>query len=171
MLLGKSARLRPFEWSDAEKYRTWVNDSEIINLVDRVRPVTAVEHRRWYERISEDSQIAIFAVDAMPDEKFVGCIWLYGIDPRHRHAELRILIGNREYWGSGVGTEAIRILIDFAFNKLNLHKVYAYVLASNQRALKTFRKVGFIREGVLKQERYVNGKFVDVVRFGCVRKV
>lgn len=171
MFTGKRASLRPFEWEDAEKYRQWVNDAAVISLVDRVLPVTAEEHRRWYESIISHRQAAIFAVEAIPEKQFVGCVWLYDIDCRHRHAELRILVGDKQYWGKGIGQDAISILVQFAFKNLNLHKVYAYVLTTNERALKTFRKVGFIREGVLKQERYVNGKFVDVVRFGCVRKV
>jgi RimJ/RimL family protein N-acetyltransferase len=170
MFRGKIACLRPFEWEDAEAYRRWVNDSDIIPLVDRVRPVTAGEQRVWYESISRDPRVVIFAVDAIAEHRFVGCVWLYAIDARHRHAELRVLIGDKDYWGSGVGTEAIAMLVHFAFAKLNLNKLYAYVLAANARALKTFERIGFVREGLLKKDRYVNGKFVDVVRFGLLRR-
>jgi RimJ/RimL family protein N-acetyltransferase len=132
--------------------------------------VTVGEHRRWYETITTDSQSVIFAVDTIPDRQFVGCVWLHGIDPRHRYGELRVLIGNREYWGSGIGTEAIGMMVRFAFEKINLHKIYAYILAPNTRALRSFQKLGFVREGLLKQERYVDGQFVDVVRLGLVKK-
>jgi RimJ/RimL family protein N-acetyltransferase len=166
---GRYIRLRPFEWEDAEKYRAWVNDSQIVSLVDRVRPVTAEEHRRWYDTIVSDPHCVIFAIEVRPKKRFVGCVWLYGIDHRHRHAEVRIVIGDKQYWGRGIGREAISGIVQFAFGKLDLHKVYAYVLATNPRAAETFKTAGFVREGLLRGERYVDGEFVDVLRFGLVR--
>jgi RimJ/RimL family protein N-acetyltransferase len=170
MYNGRHVWLRPFEWEDAEKYRQWVNNSAIVSLVDRVLPVTAEEHRRWYEAITQDPRNVIFALEAVPGKRFVGCIWLYGIDYRHHHAEVRILIGDARHWGKGIGREAISLLTQFAFDRLNLHKLYAYVLATNKRALDTFEKSGFAREGLLRKERYVDGRFVDVVRFGLLRE-
>lgn len=170
MFKAKRVCLRPFEREDAEKYRRWVNDPEIVSLVDRVRPVTAEEHHRWYQTIISDPHCVIFAVEVLSDKRFVGCIWLYSIDDRHRHAELRILIGDKRHWGKGIGREAISLLTEFAFQKLSLHKLYAYVLATNKGALATFEKSGFAREGLLRQERYLDGKFVDVVRFGLLRR-
>jgi ribosomal-protein-alanine N-acetyltransferase len=167
---GKIIRLRPLEWADAEIYRKWVNDPEIMSLVDRVLPVTAEDHRRWYEALSRDSHTVIFAVDSLVEKNFIGCVWLYSIDYRHRHAEVRIVIGDKRSWGKGGGREALRLLSKFAFEKLNLHKVYAFVLSTNQRALDAFEKIGFSREGLLKQERFVDGDFVDVIRFGLVNK-
>ena len=170
MLNGKRVRLRPFEWEDAEKYRLCVNDPVVMSLVDRALPVTLEEHRRWYESIIANPRSVIFAVETVDSKRFVGCVWLYDIDDRHRHGEVRILIGDKRYWGKGMGTEAISLLSQFAFEKLNLHKIYAYVLASNPRASEAFEKVGFTREGLLKKDRYVNGVFVDVVRLGLLRK-
>jgi len=167
---GKQVCLRPFEWEDAEKYRHWVNDPEILSLVDRVLPVTAAEHRPWYEAIVSDPRTAIFSVDLLAEELFVGCVWLSEIDYRHRHAELRILIGDKRYWGKGIGEETISVLVRFAFEHLNLHKVYAYVLSSNRRAVKAFDKAGFAEEGLFKEDRYINGQYTDVVRLGIVRK-
>lgn len=170
MFGGKRVRLRPFEWEDAEKYRHWVNDPEIISLIDRVRPVTAEEHRRWYQTIVSDPHCVIFAIEVLPTKQFVGCVWLHGIDDRHRYAEVRIIIGEKRYWGKGMGKEAISAIVEFAFKKLDLHKLYAYVLGPNARASEAFKGAGFVREGLLKGERYIDGVFVDVLRFGLVRK-
>ena len=170
MYAGKRVRLRPFEWEDAGKYREWINDSEIVSLVDRVRPVTGEEHRRWYETIVSDPHSVIFAIEVLPNKQFVGCVWLHGIDDRHRHAELRIVIGDKRYWGKRIGKEGIAGIVQFAFKKLGLHKLYAYVLATNARASEAFKRAGFVREGVFRSERYIDGAFVDVLRFGLVRK-
>ena len=170
MLTGKRVSLRPFEREDAERYREWVNDAAVMSLVDRVLPVTAEEHHRWYENIIANRRAVIFAVEALPAKQFIGCIWLHDIDYRHRHAELRIVVGDKQYWGKGIGQEAIFLLVQFAFQQFNLHKLYAYVLANNARALGAFDNVGFVREGNLKEERYIDGAYVDVIRLGLVNK-
>ena len=166
----KVIRLRPLEWVDAEKYREWVNDPEIMSLVDRVLPVTTEDHRRWYEALSKDPHTVIFGVESLVEKNFIGCVWLHSIDYRHRHAEVRIVIGDKRSWGKGGGRQALQLLANFAFEKLNLHKVYAFVLSTNQRALDAFEKIGFSREGLLQQERFVDGAFVDVIRLGLVNK-
>ena len=169
MYKGKQVRLFPFERQYAEKYRRWVNDEELLLLVDRVLPVTEEDHLHWYEAVVTDPRIVIFAIETLSKREFLGCTWLYGIDYRHRHAEVRILIGNKGYWGKGLGDDALSVLSRFAFEKLNLHKLFAYVLANNSRALRAFENVGYKREGILRQERYVNGSYVDLIRVGLLR--
>jgi diamine N-acetyltransferase len=170
MYRGKQVCLRPLEREDAEKYRQWVNNPEILSLVDRVLPVTAEEHNRWYEAIIDEPTTVIFALDTLPEGQFIGCVWLHEIDYRHRHGEVRIVIGDKQYWGKGIGQEALSVLIQFAFKQLNLHKLYAYVLTANTRALKAFETAGFVREGTLKEDRFIDGSYVDVVRLGLIEK-
>jgi diamine N-acetyltransferase len=83
---------------------------------------------------------------------------------------VRILIGNKSLLGKGYGTEALLLISDFAFYHLNLHKIYAFVLASNKRARKSFEKAGFSLEGTLKGDRFVNDKYEDVYYLGKSRK-
>jgi len=158
------------ELDDIEKYRQWINDPELLPLVDRVLPVSAMEHRAWYEALINDPCCVIFAIETVVGRRFIGCIWLFGINYRHGSAEVRIIIGDQKYRGRHLGKEVISLLAEFAFNQLNLHKLYAYVLADNARALHSFEQAGFSREGILKKERYVAGAYVDVVRLGTVRR-
>lgn len=164
-------RLRPFEWEDAEVFRHWVNDPEIMSLVDRVLPVTSQGHRWWYEALIKDPHTVIFAIEDLAAKNFIGCVWLHQIDYRHRLAEIRIVIGDKRSWGKGSGKEALKLLSNFAFEKLNLHKVFAFVLSTNQRAVNAFEQIGFSREALLKEEKYVDGVFVDMIRLGLFRKV
>lgn len=166
MYEGKLVRLRPLEWTDAQQYREWVNDASFGSLVDRVRPVTLEEHRRWYDALIASDSVALFAVDELDSGEFLGCVWLYGVDPRHRRAELRILLGRSH--GRGRGTDAIETLVRVARERFNLHKVFAEVLESNERACRSFEKAGFQREGLLREDRFVNGRYQDVVRYGIV---
>lgn len=165
MYKGKRVLLCPFEWQDASLYRNWILDPEIMSLVDRVLPVTELEHRKWYEDLLDDPRCVIFAVKDVTDERFLGAVWLFDIHFRHRLAEVRIVIGEKKAWGKGAGTEALLLISQFAFKQLNLHKLYAFVLAHNKRAKKAFAQAGFTQEALFKQERYLNGHYMDVVRF------
>ncbi|MBI3271861.1 MAG: GNAT family N-acetyltransferase [Planctomycetes bacterium] len=168
-LHGDRLLLRGFEREDAELYRAWVNEPEIMDLVDRALPVTRLEHDRWYEALVTGRSNVVFALEALDRPRFVGVVWLADLEPRHRRAELRIVIGDRACWGKGYGREAIALLLRHAFEALNLHKVYAYVLATNPRAAKAFLAAGFAEEAVLKEDRFVRGRYVDVLRLAALR--
>jgi RimJ/RimL family protein N-acetyltransferase len=165
---GDLVTLRPFELTDAEVYRTFVNDPEIGRLLDRARPVTRFEHERWYEQLVTSDTSVVFAIEDAT-LGFIGLVWLYAIHWRHRRAEVRILIGDRRVWGGGRGTDALRVLTRVAFGPLNLEKLWADVLATNPRAAAAFERAGFVREGRLRGDRVVDGRRVDVLRLGLLR--
>lgn len=168
MYEGRLVRLRPLEWEDAEQYRRWINDAEMAALVDRARPVTYEEHRRWYEKLAGSESTILFAVEDRANRRFLGCGWLHGIDWRHRRAELRIVLGVRGKRARGRGTDAIRTLARVGFERLNLAKIYAEVLETNPRACRAFEAAGFRREGLLRKDRWVSGQYQNVVRFGLL---
>ena len=82
---------------------------------------------------------------------------------------MQIRLGEAEERGHGYGTEAVRLLLDFAFKDLNLHRVYLRVFVTNEAALRVYEKVGFVREGVLREAAYIDGKYVDVAVLGILR--
>lgn len=166
MYSGKIITLRPFEPTDLDIYRQWVNDPALMPLLDRILPVTQSDHQRWYEAMMADSQTVIFAVEYA--HHFVGCVWLYAIHARHLTAEVRILLGHTPV--KGMGTDALVTLARFAFDQMNLHKLYAYVLGHNPRAARAFEKAGFSQEGIFKAERFINGVYIDVLRLGLLRE-
>jgi RimJ/RimL family protein N-acetyltransferase len=167
MVEGDLVVLRPFDRPHLDQTRRWVNDPEIARLLDRVRPVSDQEHERWFDTLRRDH--ILFAVHARSDGRHVGNVWLWDLDSRHRKAEVRVLIGESGLAGKGFGSEAIRLLCVYAFERLNLHKVYAYVLGINPRALRAFEKAGFSVEGVLKEDRWAGHAFCDVYVLGRLR--
>lgn len=169
MITGQSLVLRPFERRHLERTRSWTNDPDLMRLLGRVRPVSELEHEQWFEHLGGQDDRVYFAIETNVPEKHVGDVWLWDIDRRHRKAELRIVIGDPAHLGQGAGTEAISLLCSYAFNNLNLHKVYAYVLAFNPRALRAFEKAGFVVEGTLREDRWVNESFTDVYLLGKLR--
>ena len=166
---GSLVTLRTFEVDDAERYREWVNDAEVASLIDRAGPVTREEHEIWYRMLVSSDANAVFAVERLADQKFIGLVWLYAIHWRHRRAEVRIVIGDQASWGGGYGTDALRVIAGVAFGPLDLDKLWADVLATNPRAVAAFERAGFGREGLLIGDRVVDGHRVDVVRLGLLR--
>jgi RimJ/RimL family protein N-acetyltransferase len=131
--------------------------------------VTALEHARWYEELMASDTSVVFAIDD-PTLGFIGAAWLHDIHWRHRRGEVRIVIGPKRAWGGGRGTDALRVLARVAFGPLNLEKLWADVLATNPRAAAAFARAGFVQEGLLRGDRVVDGRRVDVVRLGLLRR-
>ena len=161
--------LFPFEEAESQVYRQWVNKEEFTTLLGRAIPVTKAEHDNWYKSITQGSSSVVFAVKTLDEEQYLGNVWLHNIHWVNRNGELRIFLGAEEAQGKGYGTRASKLLVRFAFEKLGLHKVYLYVSNVNPRAARAFEKAGFQLEGELKDEFYLDGKFVDVKRMAVVR--
>ena len=103
-------------------------------------------HDRWFQAIGSDPSRILFAVRTLADATLVGTVQLAGIHPVHRSAELIVRIGDEQQRGRGYGTEALRLLVDFAWRDLNLHRVFLHVFADNERAIPVYRNVGFAEE-------------------------
>jgi ribosomal-protein-alanine N-acetyltransferase len=166
---GRLVDLRAFEREDAETYRLWINDPEVGTLIDRGKAITRLEHERWYDALVSSSNHAVYAVEEKKGGAFIGLVWLYDIHWRHRRAEVRVVIGERKARGKGRGTDALVALAEVAFGPMNLEKLWADVLATNPRAVASFEKAGFVREGLLRGDRSAGGRRVDVVRLGRLR--
>lgn len=105
-----------------------------------------------------------FAIEA--DGKLIGQCGLYGFDEFRgtaRRCELGITIGDKDYWGRGFGREAIALLVDYAFTHWNVQRVGLQTASSNERALRSYRAVGFVEEGRLRRHMWSNGNYVDTV--------
>lgn len=161
-------QLVAFEEAHADNTLAWVNDPEIAAFVNRIKPVTEAEHQEWYQSIIKRSDVFMFAV-VDKGGKHLGNVWLFDVDNYHRRAEVRILIGEKSAQGRGVGCEALQLISRFAFEMANLHKVFAYVLATNPRAKRSFEKAGFSQEGLLKADRWSAGQYVDVYVMGLLK--
>jgi RimJ/RimL family protein N-acetyltransferase len=159
---GLIVRLSPFDRRHLDETRRWANEPALMRQLDRAWPVGDAEHEEWFAALAGCRDRLYFAVEALEDRAHLGNAWLFDIDWRHRRAELRIVIGNPAAQGRGVGTESIDLLSTYAFERLNLHKIVAYVLDSNPRARRAFEKAAFAVEGTLKEDRWAGDAYVDV---------
>ena len=167
---GTDIVLCPFDRRHLDNTRRWANDPHLSSPLDRARPISDVEHLNWFESLHQNKQAVYFALETAAAREHIGLIWLWDIDWRHRKAEVRIYIGEQTQHGKGYASEAIALLCDYAFKRLNLHKCYAYVLGFNEAAKRAFEKAGFEVEGTLKKDRWAGTEYVDVFLLGAFAK-
>lgn len=163
-LIGENIILREYRESDFTAVRAWVNDPEptqyLSPIFDRVHtePMT----RAFFDQVLGNKiggHALIIALRA--DESYLGqCDLRLGGDAS-RQAELAIVIPNPVNRGKGYGREALTLLLDFGFGTLNLHKIHLKVFTRNEPAIALYRSLGFIEEGLLRDEVYRNGEYLD----------
>jgi len=169
LIIGNKVILRALKRSDVLKILEWRNDSEISYLTGTVYPISEIEHEKWIEKKIQDQNNKILAIDDLEKKKFIGIIGSKNTDFINRNTELYIYIGEKEYWGKGYGTDATTTFVKYCFDQLNLHRVYLYVFAYNERAIHSYKKVGFVTEGLLKDSVYKAGSYHDKILMAIVK--
>ena len=169
MLEGTLVRLRAMEPEDLEDAYKWVNDREVTLWLTSLRyPVSRKDEQKWIDDAPTNSFGDVRLAIETKDGKHIGGINLHRVNPEDRKAGLGIMIGEKDHWSNGYGTDAIKTLLSFAFDEMNLHRVWLHVFADNERAMACYQKCGFREEGRLRQEVYQDGRYYDVVLMGVL---
>ena len=168
ILRGLRVTLRPLGAADLRRCVKWFSDPQVTRFLGRNAPVTLAEEERWFRDYMRHSDEQIFAIEI--DGKHVGNLGLHKVDRVHRKADLGIVIGETAYWSRGYGTDALRTALDYGFGHLGLNKVSLEVLEDNLRAIRTYDKCGFVREGIHREEVFKDGRFLNVVRMGILAR-
>ena len=169
MILGKKTRLRAIERGDILRFVKWLNDPEVRRYLAMYMPLSQAEEEKWFERQLEDQNSKVFAIET-EEGVHIGNIGLHNIDWKNRKAILGIFIGEKEYWGQGYGSDAIRALLGFAFREMSLHRVYLSVYDYNERAIRCYEKCGFRHEGRLRKAHFSDGRYHDELMMGILRE-
>jgi RimJ/RimL family protein N-acetyltransferase len=168
---GERIDLTGFLPEDKDLLFRWINDPQIVCFNSAYRPLGWAEHCAWWDSLNKAEATCSFAIRLRDDQRIIGTVRLTGIHPVHRHAEVSIRIGEEGDRQRGAGTEALRGIVRFGFDHLNLHRVFAHVWADNQRAVRAFEKAGFEREGTMSQHAFIAGEWKDVVIMAVLRPV
>ncbi len=167
---GELVRLRAYEKSDADALFRWFSDEEVTRWLGPPNLPSRAQQEKFIEMASVSGDDAkYFAIETL-DGKLVGDCGLRKIDWKSRKAEFFITIGEKQLWGKGFGSDALRIVIRLAFHRMNLNRLWLSTLADNSRAVRCYEKCGFVREGLLRQESFVDGKYRDVFMMGLLRE-
>jgi RimJ/RimL family protein N-acetyltransferase len=167
---GNVIYCRGLRQEDSVAMSNWLNDDDVTRLLYQgLRPMSAAAVWDIWSREQADNNTFPLAVCRKQDGAFVGTTGLYDLQWVMRSASFRVFIGDKGSWDRGIGTECARLMVRYGFEKLNLNRVWLGVNAANERAVRAYEKAGFVREGVLRQEQFRNGRYYDVVRMGVLR--
>jgi [ribosomal protein S5]-alanine N-acetyltransferase len=168
---GKQIGLRPITAADASpQYLAWLNDHEINRYLESRFGVHTIESLRLFlEETTARDDILFFAMIELESGRHVGNIKVGPVDSRHRTADLGLLIGEKECWGRGYGTEAITLATELAFERLDLRKLTASCYGENAGSAAAFRKAGWTDEGRRPAQFLLDGEPQDQLLFGIVR--
>lgn len=171
MYTGNKVRLREYRKEDVKLAQSYLNDREIRKLLNPgiPYPLTFGDEEKWVESLSSQNDRYSFAIETLDDNKYIGGCGINDIDWKNSVAIIGIVIGDKEYWGKGYGTDAMKLLISFVFEQMNLNKIKLHVFSFNERAIKCYEKCGFTKEGVLREEIFSDGKYHDDIVMGFLK--
>jgi len=168
-LIGEKVYLRPLEESDVPGFYGFLADPDVRRtLVIRATVVTESSSRE-YVRGAAARRDQLFAIVTRDDDVHIGNAGIHDIDAVNQRAELGLVIGRKEVWGRGYGTEAARLVCRHGFATLNLHRISLSCYAINERGLALYRRVGFREEGRRREHVFIEGRWVDEVVMGLLR--
>lgn len=166
-LQGELVRLRAHEPEDEPYYYAWINDPEVIEHLGARYPFSHAQEREFIAAPATYGNLSLTVV-TLADDCPIGNVALRETSAENRSANLGIMIGAKEYWDRGYGTDAMRTVCRFGFEMMNLHRIELDVFAGNDRALKVYERLGFVREGQRRQAHYSRGRYVDVITMGLL---
>jgi len=166
---GPTVVLRPHTPRNVAAFTRWYADPEVARLTRyQDGPMGADEVRRFFDaRVAGTGSLAL-AIHLQETDRLIGTCAFSQLDGDNGSALFHITIGERDCWGRGYGTEATALMLDHAFGTLGLHRVGLSVFAFNERAIRSYRKVGFVVEGRSREAIWRDGRFFDEVHMSVL---
>ena len=167
-IVGDRVALGPRRRELLPLYLKWINDFEVLRTLGApLRPMTMEAEEQWFNESSraEDASFTIYERSTL---RPIGNTGFHELSLAHRQATFGILIGEKDCWDQGYGTEATRLMLDYGFNALGLHNIMLTVFSNNPRALRAYQKAGFREIGRRREARRVGDRAFDVVYMDCL---
>ncbi len=162
--------IRKITEEDTDNILKWRNSPDVnINFIYR-RPLTREDHLNWLHKKVETGEVAQFIIHSDVLDRDVGSVYLRDIDNNYRKAEYGIFIGEECARGHGIGTKAAKLILEYGFNELELNRIFLRVFARNERAVASYKKAGFVYEGLFRQDVIVDGVKEDVVFMSILKE-
>ena len=166
MIYSKRLRLRGAEREDIPRFVDWLNDPEVIQHLLAAYPISQAAEERWFNAMVERGPAEqVLVIEARIDDNWcpIGNTSFMDVDWINRKAEIGIFIGDKSLWNHGYGREAMQLMLRHGFNQMNLNRIFLRVHANNPGGIKAYEYAGFIQEGILRQDVYREGKYLDVL--------
>lgn len=164
----KSIYLRPIEEGDLKRLHEWLLDPVIGEIMGYL-PFSFRQQQDWFKTTLNTDRKFVFAICRVSDDQHIGNCGLGNIDYINRNAMFSIFLYDKSDRGRGAGSEATRLTLEFAFRRLNLHKVFLKTSDYLVEAIEMYKKCGFKEEGRLREHEFKQGRYVDKLMFGILR--
>ena len=165
-LIGETVTLRPITAEqDAAGMFAALSDQESMRLTGTQAEFTFEQVKAFCKRLETAEDRYDFAITRKddPQSAYLGEVVLNEIDDENRSASFRIALASSTYFGQGLGTEATRMIVEFGFSQLHLHRIELEVYDFNPRAQHVYEKVGFKKEGVRRDVLLWEGKYQSAI--------
>ena len=169
-LMGERLYLRPFERKDFGLMMKWMNDKEILSLTGEVKPWSRKDVNEFFDKVEKDKDRVWFAVVLKDGDRVIGETGLLRIFWPWKCTDLTIEINEKNVWDQGYGSEAINLLLSWAFDTLGFHRIAIGVVGFNRRALHFYKKNGFKKEGVWREGYHYDGRYHDFVMMSILEE-
>lgn len=171
MYEGVLVRLRAYAKEEMDYVKDLINRSEIKKYLSPgiPFPYTLEDELKFYESISANNDTYTFAMETKDAKELIGGCGINAIDWKNSTATVGIFIGKDRFLSKGYGTDAMKVLVNFIFDEMNINKIKLEVYSFNLRAIKCYEKLGFKEEGCLRKELFREGKYHDVLHYGMFR--
>ncbi|MED3735579.1 GNAT family N-acetyltransferase [Virgibacillus pantothenticus] len=172
MFHSNRIQLRKMTIEDAEQYHSWRNDVDVmISTNPSLDFYSLLETKAFVEGvILHSSSSKSYIIQDKNTDKAIGITSLINMDHKNRSAECIIDIGEKDYWGKGYAKEALKLLLNYAFLEMNLHRVSLRVFSFNERAIHLYTKLGFKQEGASRQALFRSGNWHDIIHMGILQQ-
>jgi RimJ/RimL family protein N-acetyltransferase len=168
-VLGDLIRLRAMEPADADALWRWNHDPDVMRWMDQGYAQSLAGVRSRFEGRSPNGYgDVLYGIEVREDGKLIGLVRLRDAEPETGCAELDIYLGEKDYWGRGYATDAVRVMCRYGFEKMRLHKIMLTVAAENEAAHHLYQKVGFVDEGRLREVFRRDGRWYDKFTMGLL---
>jgi len=161
--------LRPLKLQDIKHVMKWINDPDVVKNFQNFKGFTKKEELKFLTKLIKSKSDFVFSVFRLSDGDYIGQCSINQINHQNKLGRFSVFI-TKENWGRGYAEEAIKLLISRAFNEIKLHKIWGVCWATNKKAWHIYQKLGFKKEGLLKDEYYWRGRYHDLIRMAVVKK-
>ena len=169
MLKGKDIFLRLLEKEDLPKRVEWFNDPSINKYLVSDLPVSLSKTEQWFNKGLFDNTKIHFSISDSEINKLIGMTGLLQINNKNSNAQMYITLGEAAYHGKRLPDQIIPLVLEYAFEELNLNKVYLWTIPINQRGRRVYERNGFKQEAVMREHLYCRGKFQDLIQHSVLR--
>lgn len=171
VIKGEKIYLRQIQLTDCtETYVNWLNDTQVNQYLETkwqkqdLSTITEFVN----SQIKSDGSV-LFAIIENTSLQHIGNIKIGPINKNHNHADISYFIGDKSMWGKGIATEAIRLIVKYGFEDLNLHRIEAGAYCRAIGSWKALEKNGFKREAIFREHVFFVNEYIDVYRYGMLK--